>query len=104
VIGAALSYTEAIGDLSEDFPGGPGPLFLPLTWTAVLCILIAVLVEFFEHGLQKFTPPGEIIAVKWRPADVQWISYNTKALARSVRHDASMAQNSIGNQLGAAGF
>jgi hypothetical protein len=100
VVCAALSSDAAVGPLSEHFPGGPGTLFLPLAWTAVFCILIAMFIEIFERGLQKITPRGEIIDVKWRPADVKWISYNTKALTGFVRHDDSMVQTSIGNQLG----
>lgn len=69
------------------YDGLPGRQFMPLTWTAVACSFIAWAVEFVEYGLQRFTPRGQPISSKYKPANVSWVSVNKRGLTRAVNHD-----------------
>jgi len=71
----------------DDPPAKPGKDFIPMSWTAVICILIALVIQAFEHGLQKFTPKGRVISAEYKPANVAWVGYNRRMAMRMVRHD-----------------
>jgi hypothetical protein len=79
-----------------DYGGAAGSQFLPLTWTAVACLFIAWIVEFLENGLQRFTPRGQPISSRYKPANVSWVSFNKRGVARAVNHDIGLMRADLG--------
>jgi hypothetical protein len=70
-IGAVLVTVSSYSDYP---PYTRGELFIPITWAAVECMFVASFIHGFEYSLQRWTPTGEIIAAKYKPAMVPWIS------------------------------
>jgi len=66
VFGTVFSYGEFNNDKG-------GKVFVPLTWTAVGLILLAGFIHSFEYSLQRWTPTGDVIAAKHKPAKVPWM-------------------------------
>jgi len=79
-----------------DYNGPAGSQFVPLTWAAVACLFIAWVAEFVEYGLQRFTPKGQAISARYKPADVPWISVNRRGLAHAVNQDIGMVRTDLG--------
>jgi hypothetical protein len=49
-----------------------------------------------EYALQRFTPKGLPISVKYKPAEVPWASVNNRGLARAVNQDIGMMRADMG--------
>jgi hypothetical protein len=56
-----------------------------------------MIIEAFELGLQRFTPPGEVISAKHKPPNVSWVGYDRRMLARELRHDQREMGSALGN-------
>jgi hypothetical protein len=70
-LGAAFGTVFSYGEFNDS---SRGKIFLPLIWTAVGLILLAGFIHSFEYSLQRWTPSGDIIAAKHKPAQVPWMS------------------------------